>query len=146
MIALAIFVLWNSANYAAQMFKLGRVSDMANIPMWILHAVVALGFGLIAYGTTAEESVPRLYAAGVVPGVMLALMPAVYVIWFARRHGIDGSTAFKLKNFMHAAWRGIWALGMPLIMLGGRLGPCRVRHAFYFPRARLARHLTRPSA
>jgi TRAP-type C4-dicarboxylate transport system permease small subunit len=48
MIALAIFVLWNSTNYAAQMFKLGRVSDMANIPMWIPHAVVALGFGLIA--------------------------------------------------------------------------------------------------
>jgi TRAP-type transport system small permease protein len=46
-IVLAAFVLWNSANYAAQMFALGRVSDMANIPMWIPHAVVAVGFGLI---------------------------------------------------------------------------------------------------
>jgi TRAP-type transport system small permease protein len=48
MIALAIFVLWNSANYASQMFALGRVSDMANIPMWIPHVIVAIGFGLIA--------------------------------------------------------------------------------------------------
>jgi TRAP-type C4-dicarboxylate transport system permease small subunit len=47
-IVLAIFVLWVSSSYAAQMFALGRVSDMANIPMWIPHAVVAVGFGLIA--------------------------------------------------------------------------------------------------
>ncbi len=47
-VALALFVLWNSTNYTAQMFALGRVSDMANIPMWIPHAIVALGFGLIA--------------------------------------------------------------------------------------------------
>jgi TRAP-type transport system small permease protein len=46
-VVLAAFVLWNSSNYAAQMFALGRVSDMANIPMWIPHAVVAVGFGLI---------------------------------------------------------------------------------------------------
>jgi TRAP-type C4-dicarboxylate transport system permease small subunit len=48
MIVLAIFVLCVSSNYAAQMFALGRVSDMANIPMWIPHAIVAIGFGLIA--------------------------------------------------------------------------------------------------
>jgi len=47
-VALALFVLWISANYAVQMFVLGRVSDMANIPMWIPHAVVAVGFGLMA--------------------------------------------------------------------------------------------------
>ena len=47
-VALAIFVLWNSTSYALQMFALGRVSDMANVPMWIPHGIVAAGFGLIA--------------------------------------------------------------------------------------------------
>jgi TRAP-type transport system small permease protein len=47
-VALALFVMWNSASYAAQMLALGRVSDMANLPMWIPHGVVALGFGLVA--------------------------------------------------------------------------------------------------
>lgn len=47
-VALAVFVLWNSTNYAVQMFALGRVSDMANVPMWIPHGIVAAGFGLIA--------------------------------------------------------------------------------------------------
>jgi TRAP-type C4-dicarboxylate transport system permease small subunit len=47
-VILCAFVLWNSTYYAAQMFSFGRVSDMARIPMWIPHGVVAVGFGLMA--------------------------------------------------------------------------------------------------
>jgi len=47
-VILAAFVLWNSTFYAMQMFAFGRVSDMARVPMWIPHGVVAVGFGLIA--------------------------------------------------------------------------------------------------
>jgi TRAP-type C4-dicarboxylate transport system permease small subunit len=45
--ALAGFVLTQSYFYARQMWRIGRTSDMAGIPMWIPHATVALGFGLI---------------------------------------------------------------------------------------------------
>ena len=62
-LVLAAFVLWNSTNYAAQMFALGRVSDMANIPMWIPHAVVAAGFGLI--GVAACRYLLRARLTGV---------------------------------------------------------------------------------
>jgi TRAP-type transport system small permease protein len=44
---LAGFVLTQSYFYARQMWRIGRTSDMAGIPMWIPHATVALGFGLI---------------------------------------------------------------------------------------------------
>jgi TRAP-type C4-dicarboxylate transport system permease small subunit len=44
---LAGFVLTQSYFYARQMLRIGRTSDMAGIPMWIPHATVALGFGLI---------------------------------------------------------------------------------------------------
>ena len=47
-VVLATFVLWNSTYYAEQMFNIGRVSDMAQVPMWIPHGVVAAGFGLMA--------------------------------------------------------------------------------------------------
>jgi TRAP-type C4-dicarboxylate transport system permease small subunit len=47
-VILAAFVLWNSTYYAKQMFNIGRVSDMAQVPMWIPHGVVAAGFGLMA--------------------------------------------------------------------------------------------------
>jgi len=48
-VVLAGFVLWNSTYYAKQMFDIGRVSDMARVPMWIPHGVVAAGFGLMAF-------------------------------------------------------------------------------------------------
>ena len=48
-VILASFVLWNSTYYAEQMFNIGRVSDMAQVPMWIPHGAVAVGFGLMAF-------------------------------------------------------------------------------------------------
>jgi TRAP-type transport system small permease protein len=47
LVALAGFVLTQSYFYAWQMWLIGRTSDMAGLPMWIPHATVALGFGLI---------------------------------------------------------------------------------------------------
>jgi TRAP-type C4-dicarboxylate transport system permease small subunit len=44
---LAGFVLTQSYFYARQMLRIGRASDMAGVPMWIPHGVIALGFGLI---------------------------------------------------------------------------------------------------
>jgi TRAP-type C4-dicarboxylate transport system permease small subunit len=47
LIVLAGFVLSQSWYYASQMFRIGRTSDMAGVPMWIPHGSVALGFALI---------------------------------------------------------------------------------------------------
>ena len=47
LITLAGFVLSQSWFYARQMFRIGRTSDMAGVPMWIPHGTVALGFGLV---------------------------------------------------------------------------------------------------
>jgi TRAP-type C4-dicarboxylate transport system permease small subunit len=48
LIAMAGFALWQSWRYTEQMLALGRKSDVAAIPMWIPHAAVVIGFGLIA--------------------------------------------------------------------------------------------------
>jgi TRAP-type C4-dicarboxylate transport system permease small subunit len=47
LIVLAGFVLTESFLYAQRMLMLGRASDMAGVPMWIPHGMVALGFGLM---------------------------------------------------------------------------------------------------
>jgi TRAP-type C4-dicarboxylate transport system permease small subunit len=47
LLGLAGFVLSQSYFYASQMFRIGRRSDMAGIPMWIPHGILALGFLLI---------------------------------------------------------------------------------------------------
>jgi len=47
LILLAGFVLSQSYFYAGQMLRIARTSDMAGVPMWIPHGIVALGFALI---------------------------------------------------------------------------------------------------
>lgn len=46
-LAAAGFVVVQSWRYSAQMYEIGRTSDLGGIPMWIPHAAVALGFALI---------------------------------------------------------------------------------------------------
>ena len=47
LVVLCGLTMVQSAHYAEQMFTLGRVSDVAQIPMWIPNAGVAVGFGLL---------------------------------------------------------------------------------------------------
>jgi TRAP-type C4-dicarboxylate transport system permease small subunit len=44
---LAGVVLTQSWDYVRRMFMIGRTSDMAGVPMWIPHGIVALGFALM---------------------------------------------------------------------------------------------------
>lgn len=87
-----------------------------------IDVIIPPSIPLIVYGIAAQESVPRLYAAGVVPGLLIAALLAIYVVWFARRNGIGAGEAFRWPVFARALGRGAWALGAPVIVLGGIYG------------------------
>ena len=87
-----------------------------------IDIIIPPSIPLIVYGMAAQESVPRLYAAGVLPGLLIAGMLAIYVVWYAKRHGFEAGSPFKLKLFLKATSRGLWALGAPFIILGGIYG------------------------
>src|SRR6185295_17311130 len=63
---------------------------------------------LIVYGAAASESVPRLYAAGIFPGILLTVMLMLYVMWCARRHNFGSSQPFNFRRFVEAAVRAVW--------------------------------------
>jgi C4-dicarboxylate transporter DctM subunit len=87
-----------------------------------IDVIIPPSIPMIVYGAAASESVPRLYAAGVVPGLLIASLLSGYVIWRAKRDGFGASEPFRLRPFLHAAVRGVWALGAPGIILGGIYG------------------------
>jgi C4-dicarboxylate transporter, DctM subunit len=105
-----------SAGYPEK-FTAGLITAVGAIDI-----IIPPSIPMIVYGSAAEESVPRLYAAGVLPGLLIAGMLAIYVVWFARRNGIGAGEAFRLEVFLRAAGRGVWALGAPFIILGGIYG------------------------
>jgi C4-dicarboxylate transporter DctM subunit len=87
-----------------------------------IDVIIPPSIPMIVYGAAAEESVARLYAAGVLPGLMIAAMLAVYVIWRARRENFGTGEPFDRDRFLRATGRSLWALGAPVIILGGIYG------------------------
>ena len=87
-----------------------------------IDIIIPPSIPMIVYGAAAQESVPRLYAAGIVPGLLIALLISGYVIWRAWIGNFGAGEPFKFGRFMHSTVRGIWALGAPVIILGGIYG------------------------
>lgn len=87
-----------------------------------IDIIIPPSIPMIVYGASANESVPRLYAAGVLPGLLIAALLAAYVVAIARRHRVDPPTRVEARAFARAALRALWALGAPVIILGGIYG------------------------
>lgn len=78
---------------------------------------------MIVYGLVSETSIPRLFLAGMIPGVVVTILLMLTVYIIARRNDYGGSgQKFSWAPFGIAAWKGKWALGAPVIILGGIYG------------------------
>ena len=53
---------------------------------------------------------------------MIAAMLALYVMFRARRENFGAGEPFRLRVFLTALGRSLWALGAPVIILGGIYG------------------------
>lgn len=98
-------------------FRAGLITAVGAIDIIIPPSVP-----LIIYAAAASESVPKLYAAGIIPGLLIAAILGVYVWWVARKLGISDGQPFSALGLFKALGRGGWALGAPVIILGGIYG------------------------
>ena len=75
---------------------------------------------LIIYALVSDVSIPRLFLAGIIPGVLLGvlLMIVTYFIAAKNNYGGDGEK-FKWKPLVDALWDGKWAVFAPVLILGG---------------------------
>ncbi len=87
-----------------------------------IDIIIPPSIPMIVYGASANESVPRLYAAGVIPGLIIAVLLAAYVVFYARRRSFDAGARFDARGLLRALGRSLWALGAPFIILGGIYG------------------------
>ena len=100
-------------------------------PVWMAAGVIATGGGiailippsitLILYGVLTEESIVKLFLAGVIPGIMLALSDAVIVLTMAMIIKLPANK-FKWTELRDAAKEALPALLMPVFVLGGLYG------------------------
>lgn len=95
-------------------FSLGLITATGSIDALIPPSII-----MVLYGMAAEQSVAKLFIAGIVPGLLLAAVQGAYVVWYARRHGIAPSPPMGLAPKLRATRDASWALSVPCIIIGG---------------------------
>jgi tripartite ATP-independent transporter DctM subunit len=91
----------------------------------IIAPIIPPGIGMILYGLLAGVSVGRLFIAGIVPGLLLALALGITVsrISAKRGYGADRESRLPWKEVRRLAREAVWALIMPVLLIVGlRIG------------------------
>jgi C4-dicarboxylate transporter, DctM subunit len=100
-------------GYGAR-FSAGLVSSSGSIDI-----VIPPSIAMILYGASAEQSIAKLFAAGVLPGLLMALMMAGYVVIVALRRSIPTTSRFDPRLFLRTTYQAAPALFMPVFILSG---------------------------
>lgn len=89
----------------------------------VIGPIIPPSIIMVIYGSLMQVSIAGLFAAGIVPGLMMAVALMSYVGWRAKRDDLPIATLDRDVPPLGQAFRAaILPLLMPLIILGGILG------------------------
>ena len=88
----------------------------------VLGPLIPPSIAAVIWGVIAEQSIARLFMAGVGPGLLLAAALMVIASVHAVRHGIPREARARWPEIRAALSQGKWALAAPAIVLGGIYG------------------------
>lgn len=94
------------------------IASMASI----LGPIIPPSITLIVYGSITGVSVSKLFLGSVIPGVLLALVLVGYALFYGKKHDLPAHERKSPKEIACTVKEGIWALLMPVIILGGIFG------------------------
>lgn len=86
--------------------------------------IVPPSIALIIYGAITNTSVPVLFAAGAIPGLLAGLSLLLPALWVAKKkgYGVKVSSEDEDHSLLTAFRRAFWGLLAPVIILGGLYG------------------------
>ena len=109
-IGTVMYPAMKEANYSTR-FSLGLI--MAGGTLGI---IIPPSIPLILYGLVTETSITDLFIGGVGPGILLLVVFALYAMWINRNMA---TLPFSWAILRQALANGIWAMMMPVLLLGG---------------------------
>ena len=119
----------NIATVAALSFLIPAMAEVG-YPKPFAVAVVAAGctfgvvippsIGMIIYGVITEQSIPKLFFAGIGPGILMFLVLGLCIYFISRWKGYRGLKVDRTWSHFFMVLRGaFWGLMAPVIVLGG---------------------------
>jgi tripartite ATP-independent transporter DctM subunit len=134
-IVASMFFAGISGSAAADTAALGAIAIPAMIrqgyPPAFSAALVAAGgsigviippsIPMVIFGFLTNVSIAKLFAGGMLVGVLFGFSFMGVAIWYAWRRNYGTRQSFSLKRVWASLKEAIWALGAPVIVLGGIL-------------------------
>jgi len=74
---------------------------------------------MILFGILADESIPRLFMAGFLPGIMQATFYMIWIHFSAKRKKITKMPKASWSETLSTTYKALPAFSMPVIILGG---------------------------
>ena len=86
-----------------------------------IGVIIPPSIPMIIFGFLTGASIGQLFAAGILPGVLIGASLILVSTWISWRNGYAATSAFSLAELWRTFRRAILALGTPVIILGGIL-------------------------
>ncbi|MET0017444.1 TRAP transporter large permease subunit [Oscillibacter sp.] len=87
-----------------------------------IGVIIPPSIPFVIYGVAAQCSISDLFLAGIIPGVMIGVVLMGVNYFIARKHHYGTKKEFSAKNLFTSFRTSIWALLVPVIILGGIYG------------------------
>ena len=88
----------------------------------ILGPIIPPSIVLIVSASITNVSVAELFLGSVLPGIILAVALIAYGLYYGHKHNLPAHEKPNLRKIGASVRKGIWALLMPIIILGGIFG------------------------
>ncbi len=95
-------------------FSLGLIASSGSVALLIPPSITA-----IMYCTMTNASVGELFMAGLTAGIVYGVIFLIYIYFYAKKHRIPKEPKASLKDKLRATGDALWALGVPIIIIGG---------------------------
>ena len=100
----------------------GRYSEIFSLGLLTTSGTLGLLFPpslpLIVYAIVAKVRIDQLFIAGILPGVLLVVLLALYCIYKSVREDVP-KTQFQFNELIKAVRDALWELPLPIVVLGG---------------------------
>lgn len=87
-----------------------------------IATIIPPSITMILYGVAAQQSVPKLFLAGIIPGLLIGTLVSIYILIYAGVRLVPLQDPTRWKNIWDSGRDAIWALLAPVVILGGIYG------------------------
>ena len=88
----------------------------------ILGPIIPPSITLIVYASITDLSVSKLFVGSVIPGILMAVGLIIYALFYGKKNDLPAHERKSAKEVLLIFKDSIWALLMPVIILGGIFG------------------------